>query len=515
MKKSILLGQLLVMSICLFGSSKLLAQTTGAGIVTSIESKARQILDLESDIKNLKRRLISLESEMLADIKAAEDKLQSMLRHIQENQSWKNRLKTAREGWEEYNPGTCSAGGPPPICVVNHWFKVDVKRAMEKYEEYKDKFLQPYRDAIKNAGDNKQREIDRTKREINNKEEKLPDLRAEIVTLSKRYESHIKESGTARAGNYGSDLVRRLSETHFQERMVAQYTGMISESRANEIQKKNEALEKVSGEIKNLTKKLENDLKSIENKFDRQISVYKDEISRLQDQMAVQKAKIREEENTLYLFKGKEADKLALEERIKTLNEPYYRDSKKVTELENKIKEAESQLFREKSFIQNKLFELRSDTQKMKAHAEKMVEDVFKAKRELLETSLNNSKNLHVSREKSYHSRLDVLHKEFQVWAGKVESERRRIMSACQSVNASCNGVNIVGDINLAWNLTKDCLKSLDRVRNTDGVIYGCTEMRDYYVGLNRVYEGKAAGNVSGQLENREYKNRLDNLYSN
>ncbi len=26
-------------------------------------------------------------------------------------------------GWIEYNPGHCSAGGPPPICVANHWYK--------------------------------------------------------------------------------------------------------------------------------------------------------------------------------------------------------------------------------------------------------------------------------------------------------------------------------------------------------------------------------------------------------
>src|SRR5690606_25771536 len=128
----------------------------------------------------------------------------------------------------------------------------------------------------------------------------------------------------------GSDLVRRLSETHFQERMIAQYTGMISESKANEIQKKNEALEKVSGEIKNLTTKLENDLKSVESKFDRQIADYKDEIKRLQNQIAVQQSKIREEENKLYLFKGKESDKLAIEERIRILREPNYRDEKKV-----------------------------------------------------------------------------------------------------------------------------------------------------------------------------------------
>lgn len=27
------------------------------------------------------------------------------------------------KGWAEYKPGTCSAGGPPPICTAEHWYK--------------------------------------------------------------------------------------------------------------------------------------------------------------------------------------------------------------------------------------------------------------------------------------------------------------------------------------------------------------------------------------------------------
>jgi hypothetical protein len=30
---------------------------------------------------------------------------------------------SCRAGWTEYVPGTCKAGGPPPICPANHWYR--------------------------------------------------------------------------------------------------------------------------------------------------------------------------------------------------------------------------------------------------------------------------------------------------------------------------------------------------------------------------------------------------------
>jgi hypothetical protein len=34
-----------------------------------------------------------------------------------------NRACSAMNGWVEYTPGTCQAGGPPPICKANHWYQ--------------------------------------------------------------------------------------------------------------------------------------------------------------------------------------------------------------------------------------------------------------------------------------------------------------------------------------------------------------------------------------------------------
>jgi hypothetical protein len=44
-----------------------------------------------------------------------------------------NRACSAKLGWVEYNPGECKAGGPPPICPVNHWYR-DPTGAMASWQ---------------------------------------------------------------------------------------------------------------------------------------------------------------------------------------------------------------------------------------------------------------------------------------------------------------------------------------------------------------------------------------------
>jgi hypothetical protein len=42
-----------------------------------------------------------------------------------------NEYCSHKNGWIEINPGTCSAGGPPPICTADHWVRDD--RAIQKW----------------------------------------------------------------------------------------------------------------------------------------------------------------------------------------------------------------------------------------------------------------------------------------------------------------------------------------------------------------------------------------------
>ncbi|MFL9484284.1 hypothetical protein ACI6Q2_16000 [Chitinophagaceae bacterium LWZ2-11] len=43
-----------------------------------------------------------------------------------------NQYNSHREGWVEKVPGTCNAGGPPPICPVDHWIRDP--QAMSKWD---------------------------------------------------------------------------------------------------------------------------------------------------------------------------------------------------------------------------------------------------------------------------------------------------------------------------------------------------------------------------------------------
>ena len=45
-----------------------------------------------------------------------------------------NRVCSYRLGWVEKVPGTCRAGGPPPLCPVDHWKKVDLTTAFASYK---------------------------------------------------------------------------------------------------------------------------------------------------------------------------------------------------------------------------------------------------------------------------------------------------------------------------------------------------------------------------------------------
>lgn len=58
---------------------------------------------------------------------------------VQEDQAnWQglmNRACSAMMGWVERVPGTCRAGGPPPICEADHWMR-DPNNAMKEFDNY-------------------------------------------------------------------------------------------------------------------------------------------------------------------------------------------------------------------------------------------------------------------------------------------------------------------------------------------------------------------------------------------
>lgn len=53
---------------------------------------------------------------------------------VESTPAYINRRKAMAANWVEKHPGTCKAGGPPPLCPDDHWEKMDSRAARSSYE---------------------------------------------------------------------------------------------------------------------------------------------------------------------------------------------------------------------------------------------------------------------------------------------------------------------------------------------------------------------------------------------
>lgn len=493
------------------------AQTSASGYVSSIEAKAKQILALEAEIEALKQKINRLGTQKQESIDNAKRRLAEAIERTKNETSWKNRLQTAQNGWEERSPGTCSAGGPPPICSANHWFQTSTTASMAKYNEYLANYLQPYKDAVKEAGGSEQQEIDRAGKEIDQKTLQLPDLKKQLVALSKQYEDHMKETAEKKAKTYGLELVRMLSEVHYQEDLVAQYGKLIEENNIKETAKKKEVTDKVKAQIESLKKKLALDIVALENKCKQDIASREAAIQQHNIVITDLKNKVRDTEQKIQDHKGPETQKLAYEEQKNNLLKSQWAEEGKVRELTEAIKQLKDRLYQETTMIRNESFKLSSDESSKINEARKLVEDAFSAQREILQKAKNNAEIRVSGMTKLYKLKTDEKNKEYNKWINVAEGERVRVLRACQSVSCACYGTYVVNEANMVWNRTKDCLNSIDRVRRTNGsIVYtSCNELRAYYDSLYKGYEGSNTISEQEAIERQKARNRFENLIDN
>ncbi|MGN6420990.1 MAG: hypothetical protein ACTHMC_25990 [Pseudobacter sp.] len=500
-----------------FFKAPVLAQTSGAGYVSSIEAKAKQILALEAEIEALKQKISRLGVQKQESINNAKRRLAEAIERTKNEASWKNRLQTAQDGWEEKSPGTCSAGGPPPICPANHWFKTTTAASMAKYNKYLNDYLKPFKDAVDDAGYDEQREIEKAGKDIDQKTLQLPDLRKQLVALSRQYEDHMKETAEKKAKTYGMELVRLLSEVHYQEDLVAQYGKLIEENNAKEAAKKKEVTDKVKAQIESLKKKLEQDIVLLESKCKQDIASREAAIQQHNTVIADLKNRVLDVEKKIQDHKGPETQKLAYEEQKNNLLKSQWAEETKVRELTTAIKQLKDQLYQETTMIRNESFKLSSNESSKIAEAVKLVEDAFTAQREILQKAKNNAEIRLSGMSKLYKLKTDEKNREYNKWVNVADGERVRVLRACQSVSCACYGTYVVNEANMTWNRTKDCLNSIDRIRRTNGsVVYtNCTELRAYYDSLYKGYEGGNSVSEQEAIEQQKARNRFENLIDN
>lgn len=496
-------------------TATLTAQTSGTSYVSSIEQKAREILKLQESIKKNENKILKLERDKKAAENEALKKYDDALEYIKNDKSWQNRLKTAQEGWEEYSAGTCSAGGPPPICVVNHWFKTSLAEAMKKYNTYKEAFLKPKRELAKNAGENFSKEIEKLNQENNRNKNRIDQLKEEIIALSRKFETAIHSEATDKASSSIKEMIYPLANLHYNMDMIEKYDQLILTHNKNEADQKERAKEKVGKQIEGLRKKIKTDIENIEH-------FYKNEENNLKTQQIDSDKEIAENRKELALvneqlrtFEGTETAKNSLEEIFKNLQSSYYDLQYKQKELEQLIKLIPSKQNKDTALLQQELFKLTSNTFNLLSETEKIVTDSFQSKRNMLLES-KEEKILAVKTQKSNFDRK-VSDKEynFRNYASKVDSERIRVLEACKSVSCNCYGAGIYNTISGIWNKEKDCLATLENARNKSTVIYGCEEITAYYKSLNSDIKGNLSDVESNKVNKTKLENRIQNIIQN
>lgn len=488
------------------------AQSGAGGHVSSIEQKAREIRAQEALIDRLKNRIQQLEIAKDAAVKKAKKAFEDALDFIKNDQSWKNRLETAKNGWEEYSPGTCSAGGPPPICVANHWFKTSLAEAMKKYEAYKETFLRPKRIASRNAGDRYDDDISQANKEITDANNKIDKLKAELIALSKRYEKAIEEDAAYKTKTSIKEMVHLLATLHYTADMIIRYDQLIAENSVKEAEQKQQAKEKVIKQLDELRNKIKKDIENIERFYDSEKNKLAAEWDKCDLDIATNDRKIQNLNQQLAGFAGTETARNNIEEEMKQLRSINYTLAQKKNQLDATIKTLPEKEREDTELLRQELFNLNSDSFNLVREAEKLVETAFNSKREILTQSKDEKIVLKQKQQQQYNTKLQEKDRAFKSWANVVDEERIRIMNACGSVKCSCYGTYVYNNIIGIWNKDKDCLSKLDNLRSNSGVLYGCEEYKSYYDTLYSGLKGNLSEDQQKKINDSRWQNRIENF---
>ncbi len=520
-------------------------QSAGEGTVSTIETKADQIEKNGEKIADINRKrmqsyvdendkLISLKAQ-LEDLKLkkiaiqaeVDKRLAAKLDEIDNSEAWKNRRKSAQNGWQENSPGTCSAGGPPPICVADHWHRVSIAAAMAEYEAYKKQVLDEIRSqADKSNGDiaRKQAEIRKFESEENEFTRKRADwdkqmneLRAdnsdlldEIVQLSKKYREIVVAEAKGIAAGLVSELMRMVAEKHFVEDRIDILMVKIGDLDKQEIKATADLREKIrkqnDAEIQKQNDKITTDNTSLISLDD----YYKQQITPLNTKLDNLNSRLTEIKRKLFrpgdLATGELAkyttEKKETEDKIQSAQE-------EINGVENKYKTDNQKLKDDIKVCRDKIWDLTTGLSRLQDEAVSALKNAFAEKRKILldaavarKAYLQNLGDLLIQKKESARQK-------FMDYAKPVEQERIRLMAACRKAGASCFGTDTYGAIILIWNNASGCVGEMESNKSI-GIHYGCeTESPIYQQHYNSFMSGLSDSDLEA-LQRRTSKAKYD-----
>jgi hypothetical protein len=496
----------------------------GASTLAEIESKARQISQNEERIAEMTRLMnesIEQERQKLAQMSSEvfnletnrvselANRLSDKRAELENSTLWTNRRNSAQSGWREHNPGTCGAGGPPPICPVDHWYRVSTSEAMQEYNRMLQEELNKFRNQIesqynadltskKNAlqqfqyGENEfVRRRNDWDRQINNLRNQNDQLRQDITRLSQVYKDKVVQGAEAMTLPWARNLMGLVAEKHFFELRIdiakvrlqdlqVELSEAVSKAREKVMEEENAKIEKNNQRVFQLN----TELTTIDNTYNER----RNYLNGIRYPINSRYTEVRGMLMNRNLRTSDEITSLESEER--DLN-------RRLSEIDNEINklEVDSQARRKANRdeivrLDQESFQIRMNISTKQSTAEEQVKRAFSTRDKILNdaiaarvTSLQNNDRLTKQRMNEYN---DYMLRYDRV----LEGERNRLLTACRTAGASCYGHDTGSAVATIWNNSSSCVQAMENKRNM-GTYYGCDREAPLY---QQAYNGHING---------------------
>lgn len=453
------------------------AQTSGAGYISSIEAKATTIENLQNKIAQLEIDLKRWRLERNAQDDLLQKRLAAKLNEIETSQSWINRRESAKNGWKENYPGNCSAGGPPPICVANHWHRVSISDAMREYEDFKKKELDKIHDEIDRAKKDYNDKIDKAEREVPKIYDDIDRLKQEIVQMSKDYKDVVVKAAKNVQSIYLAELMRIVAEKHFIEDRLNIITVKIADLNAEETKALNESAEKVRKQNEEEKQKIASEIEAKKQRLQQLQQAHLSRLSPLKLNDETLKQKLFNVNKQLQNIAALTADEIKILKLSKTETEDRIAQiQKSIEEYELQYTTSKQQTEGEIKTLGDKSWDLTVNLSKRQQDAAETLKKAFALRRKILtDAKAARQANLQLTGELLL-SKKAALRKKFMEYAADADKERVRLIRACQKATSSCFGIDTYGDVIGNWNKAEGCVAEMEAAHFSTDPIYGCVD---------------------------------------
>jgi hypothetical protein len=431
------------------------AQSRSAAL-TKARSLVQEIKSEEKEYETNRNRISALEADIERWLKEEEEKLNQQrqrlaakLEEIETSPSWKNRKKTAESGYKEYNPGTCSAGGPPPICSANHWYHVGISEAMADYEAYKKKVLDELRDDIEKTDRSYSEKIRKAREEISSLTSRNNTIQGELP------QKRIDVGNTAYDWMSGARKDNEEKEKKWKEAVTREEAyRQVLEHNLSELERKlglsaKEYLDAYSRNFSQLEQRYQQQKKQI---TDGQLQAGQD-LSRHNAQSSLEDMRLKAEissapQQVEQLDRQwqtrelpSEEDKAAYQQQRRQLEEAWAAKQDQHTQFTQQSEATRNQLQDQISMFGKKSNDLEEQYAGSRQKVEEQLKSVFQSREDMLKQMQSQTRK-DLARHMSVMEQNRILRKaEVDEWNNQKGQELRSLEESCREVNAACSSI--------------------------------------------------------------------------